>query len=84
MNDEETDKITIKQEQDHDYEQEPEPEHITKMREGCVNDRVRIVFWDEYADSFVAVTPEFLLVHGAPFNADLQEYLEYNSTHIVQ
>jgi hypothetical protein len=54
------------------------------MAEGCVNDRVRIVFWDAHEEQFVALTPEDLLEHGAPYNGTTQEYLEYNSTHIAK
>ena len=59
------------------------PDHLEMMKQGCVNDRVRIVFWDPWAEQFIAVTPEFLLEHGAPYNGEVKEYCIYNSTHIA-
>lgn len=57
---------------------------IESMKKGCVNDRVRLVFWNPWKQHFVALTPDFLLENGAPFDPDEQKYLEYNSTHLAQ
>lgn len=54
------------------------------MKQGDADDRVRVIFWDPWEKHFIGVTPKYLLVNGPPFNAKAQQYLTYNSTHIMQ
>ena len=55
-----------------------------KMALGDMNDRVRIVFWDPWREHFLAVTPDFLVENGVPYNSEAKDYCTYNSTHITQ
>jgi len=55
-----------------------------KMAEGDMNDRVRVIFWDPWREKFLAVTPDFLIENGVPFNRDANDYCIYNSTHITK
>jgi len=54
-----------------------------EMAMGDMNDRVRIVFWDPWREKFLAVTPDFLIENGVPFNSEAQAYCVYNSTHVI-
>ena len=62
---------------------DPHEETQNKMAMGDMNDRVRIVFWDPWIEEFLAVTPDFLVENGVPFNFEAQDYCLYNSTHVI-
>jgi hypothetical protein len=53
------------------------------MALGDINDRVRIIFYDPWRECFVGVTPDHLVEHGVPYNADADGYCTYNSTHLA-
>jgi len=54
------------------------------MKQGDADERVRVIFWDPWEKHFIGVSPKYLLMNGPPFNSQVQEYLVYNSTHIMQ
>lgn len=66
-------------------DEDPEQaEHFRKMQVGCVNSRIRFIYWDPHQENYIAITPEFLMENGPPYNHEAGEYCIFNSAQLVQ